>query len=71
MSERAFVFTRVSTGRSPLVVIRVTAMKPSLVILHGIDEVDSLALKIAQKEQIPVLVTKTDLQRIREALNKL
>lgn len=71
MSERAFIFSRVSTGRSPMVVIRVTAMKPSLVILHGIDEVDALALKIAQREQIPVLITKTDLQRIREALNKL
>jgi putative transcriptional regulator len=71
MSERAFIFSRVSTGRSPMVVIRVTPMKPSLVILHGIDEVDALALKIAQREQIPVLVTKTDLQRIREALNKL
>lgn len=71
MSERAFIFSRVSTGRSPLVVIRVTPMKPSLVILHGIDEVDSLALKIAQREQIPVLVTKNDLQRVREALNKL
>ncbi|MFH0927709.1 MAG: transcriptional regulator [Candidatus Micrarchaeota archaeon] len=71
MSERAFIFSRVSTGRSPMVVIRVTPMKPSLVILHGIDEVDALALKIAQREQIPVLVTKTDLPRIREALNKL
>lgn len=71
MSERAFIFSRVSTGRSPMVVIRVTPMKPSLVILHGIDEVDSLALKIAQREQIPVLTTKMDLQRIREALNKL
>ena len=71
MSERAFIFSRVSTGRSPMVVVRVTPMKPSLVILHGIDEVDALALKIAQREQIPVLVTKTDLQRIREALNKL
>ncbi|MFH1307050.1 MAG: transcriptional regulator [Candidatus Micrarchaeota archaeon] len=71
MSERAFIFSRVSTGRSPMVVVRVTPMKPSLVVLHGIDEVDSLALKIAQREQIPVLTTKSDLPRIREALNKL
>jgi len=28
MSERAFIFTQVSTGRSPMVVIRVTPMKP-------------------------------------------
>lgn len=71
MSERAFLFTKVSTGRSPLVVVRVTAIKPSLIVLHGIDEVDELALKIAKKEQIPVLITKMDLQKIRTALNKL
>ncbi|MFN3909996.1 MAG: transcriptional regulator, partial [Candidatus Anstonellaceae archaeon] len=65
-----FVFTKVSTGRSPLVVIRVSKMKPSIVVLHGIEEVDSLALKIAQKEQIPVLTTRMDLQKIREVLNK-
>ncbi len=71
MSERAFLFTQVSTGRSPMVVIRVTPMKPSVVVLHGIDEVDALALKIAEREQIPVLTTKMDLPKIREALNKL
>lgn len=71
MSERAFIFTQVSTGRSPLVVIRVTPMKPSVVVLHGISEVDPLALKIAQKEQIPVLTTRMDIAKIKEALNKL
>jgi putative transcriptional regulator len=71
MSERAFIFTQVSTGRSPMVVIRVTPMKPSIVVLHGLDEVDALALKIAEREQIPVLVTKMELPKIRETLNKL
>jgi len=71
MSERAFIFTQVSTGRSPLVVIRVTPMKPSIVVLHGIDEVDALALKIAEKEQIPVIITKMDMAKMKEQLNKL
>ena len=42
-----------------------------MVVLHGIDEVDELALKIAEREQIPVLTTKMDLPKIREALNRL
>lgn len=71
MSERAFIFTEVSTGRSPLVVIRVTPMKPSLVVLHNIEDVDKLALRIAEKEQIPVLTTKMPVQKIKENLNKL
>jgi len=71
MSERAFIFTRVSTGRSPLVVVRVTPMKPSIIVLHGIDEVDELALKLAEKEQIPVVTTKVDIGKIKDTLNKI
>ncbi|MDO8340169.1 MAG: helix-turn-helix domain-containing protein [Candidatus Burarchaeum sp.] len=69
-SERAFIFTKVSTGRSPMVVLRVTPMKPSIVVLHGIQAVDKLAIKIAQKERIPLLTTKFDLNEIGEALKK-
>ena len=71
MSERAFVFTQVSTGRSPMVVIRVTPMKPSVVVLHGIKEVDPLAIKIAEREQLPVIVTNMDIAKVREVLNKI
>ncbi|MEM4390004.1 MAG: helix-turn-helix domain-containing protein [Candidatus Micrarchaeia archaeon] len=73
MSERAFIFTQVSTGRSPMVVIRVSPMKPSIVVLHELEEknVDKLALKIAQKEQIPLLTTNLSLKKISEELKKL
>ncbi|MEM4348283.1 MAG: helix-turn-helix domain-containing protein [Candidatus Anstonellaceae archaeon] len=71
MSERAFIFTQVSTGRSPMVVIRVTPMKPSVVVLHGIKEVDPLAIKIAEREQIPVIITSMEVPKIKEVLNKI
>ena len=73
LSERAFIFTEVSTGRSPMVVIRVSPMKPSVVVLHELEEkgVDKLALKIAQKEQIPLLTTTLNLKKIGEELKKL
>ena len=71
MSERAFVFTQVSTGRSPMVVIRVTPMKPSLVVLHGITEIDPLAVKIAEREKIPVIATNMDIVKRKEALNRI
>lgn len=71
MSERAFIFTQVSTGRSPMVVIRVTPMKPSLVVLHGITEIDPLAVKIAEREKIPVIATNMDINKIRDVLNKI
>jgi len=71
MSERAFIFTQVSSGRSPMVVIRVSALKPSIVVLHGIKKVDELALKIAEKEMLPVLITQMNIDKISEVLNKL
>jgi len=56
-----------------MVVIRVQPMKPSVVVLHGLkpENVDKLALKIAQKEQIPVLVTSRDIAKIKEELKKI
>lgn len=71
MPDRAFIFTQVSTGRSPMVVIRVNPMKPSLVVLHKLGYVDKLAIKIAEREQVPLLTTKMELGKITEALKKL
>ncbi|MFB6075532.1 MAG: helix-turn-helix domain-containing protein, partial [Candidatus Aenigmatarchaeota archaeon] len=53
-SQRALIFTRVSTGRSPMVAIKVTNLKPSLVAFHGLNKVDELAKRIADVERIPV-----------------
>ncbi|MGB9577046.1 MAG: helix-turn-helix domain-containing protein [Candidatus Micrarchaeia archaeon] len=69
-SQRALLFTRVETGRSPLVAVRVSPIKPSLVILHGIEIVDKLAIKIAESEGIPLLATKIPLDEARKALKQ-
>ncbi|RLG80558.1 MAG: hypothetical protein DRO40_10985, partial [Thermoprotei archaeon] len=55
-SDRVMVFTRITRGRSPLVAIRVAPVKPSVVILHGIKKVDIIAIRIAIKEYIPLIV---------------
>jgi putative transcriptional regulator len=70
-TERAFVFEHVSTGRSPLVVIRVAPIKPKLVVLHNVGTVDKLAIKIAQVEKIPLLSTKLDIKEIENRLGKI
>lgn len=71
ISERAFIFMGVSTGRSPMVVIRVSSSKPSVVVLHGIETVDKLALKISERERIPLIITKMDIGKIKERLDKI
>jgi putative transcriptional regulator len=70
-TERAFIFEHVSTGRSPLVVIRVATIKPKVVVLHNITTVDKLAIKIAQVEKIPLLSTKLDIKEIDSRLSKI
>ena len=51
-TERALVFTKVGMGRSPLVAIRVSQLKPRMVVIHGPKEVDPLAVELARKEQL-------------------
>ncbi|MGC8651696.1 MAG: helix-turn-helix domain-containing protein [Candidatus Micrarchaeia archaeon] len=70
-TERAFIFEHVSTGRSPMVVIRVAPIKPKLVVLHNLANVDKLAVKIAQVEHIPLLTTKLSLEELYNRLGKI
>lgn len=70
-TERAFVFERVSSGRSPMVVVRVAPIKPKLIVIHNVANVDKLAVKIAQVEKIPLLTTKLDSEEVYKRLNKL
>ncbi|MDG6909964.1 MAG: helix-turn-helix domain-containing protein [Nitrososphaerota archaeon] len=51
-TERALVFTKVGMGRSPLVAIRVSQLKPRMVVIHGPKEVDPLAVELARKERL-------------------
>lgn len=70
-TDRAFVFKSVSTGRSPMVVIRVAPIKPKLVVLHNINNVDKLAIRLAQVEKIPIITTKLEMKELEERLSKV
>ena len=70
-SERVFIFDGVSTGRSPMVVIRVAPIKPKLVVLQNIDNVDKVAIKISQIEKMPLLTTKLTTEEIKLRLDKI
>jgi putative transcriptional regulator len=51
-TERVLVFTQVGLGRSPLVAIRVSQLKPRMVVIHGLSQVDPLAVQLARRERI-------------------
>ncbi|MFQ6085598.1 MAG: helix-turn-helix domain-containing protein [Candidatus Bathyarchaeia archaeon] len=73
-TERALIFTGVTTGRSPMIAIRVQTPKPRAVVLQGPiaeGEVDKLALELAGYERIPLIVARRGIDEIRGELKKL
>lgn len=71
-TERAVVFTNVSTGKSPMVAIRVTAFKPRCVVLQGIDAADvhPFVVKMAERDRITVLCTGMEVEKIVSTLRE-
>jgi len=71
-TERALVFTNVTTGRSPMVAVRVHPLKPRMVIVHGPEKVDELAIRLAEVERIPLILSKmSSVDELVIALSKL
>lgn len=71
-TERALIFTKVSTGRSPLVAVRVANLKPAVLVLHGMEPelVDDMAIKIAGLENIHLITTTMSLEKIIKSLRR-
>jgi len=57
-TERVLIFTKVGLGRSPLIAIRVSQLKPRMVILHGPSTVDPLALELASREKMLLVLSE-------------
>ena len=71
-TERALIFTNVSTGKSPMIAIRVTPFKPRCVILQGISpgEVHPIVAKLAETDNITLMCTEKDVDEIVEILRE-
>jgi putative transcriptional regulator len=59
-TQRALIFTKTTTGKTPMVAIKLTNLHPGLVILHGLDQVNDVAKRIAEVENIPLAVCRMD-----------
>lgn len=53
-TERALVFTDVRLDRSPMLAVRISPLKPRLVVFHGV-EPDELAVKLSEYDRIPLV----------------
>ncbi len=71
-TARALIFTGVTSGKSSMVAVRISNLKPGAVILQGLqpDDVDPVAIRIAAVENVPLLTTPISVDEITSALSK-
>jgi len=70
-SERALLFSGVSYGRSPMIAIRTHQLKPAMVVYLQPEKIDPLALRLAELEGVPLVITHHSMEIIRENLERL
>jgi putative transcriptional regulator len=71
-TQRALVFTNITSGKGPMIAIKVANLKPALIVLHNLpeSEVSGVARNIAAVEGIPLCVCEnvelnTFMERVR------
>jgi len=70
-TERALVFTNVEAGCLPMMIVRVSSLKPRIVVFHR-TQPDAEAIRIAEYEQIPLIYSTTpSLEQLVKSLRKL
>ena len=70
-TERALIFTNVETGCLPMMIVRVSSLKPRVVVFHR-TQPDEEATKLAEYEQIPLIYsTAPTVEQLVKSLRKL
>jgi putative transcriptional regulator len=59
-TQRALIFTKTSTGKTPMVAIKLTNLHPGLVVVHGLHTINEVAKRIAEVENIPLAICRMD-----------
>ncbi len=70
-SQRIIFITDVSIGRSPMIAIRAHPLKPAAVVYIKPENVDELAIKLSEIENIPLIKTDMDYKSISGVMNLL
>ncbi len=70
-SERALLFTGVKYGRSPMIAVKAHPLKPAMVCYVQPENIDELAVKLAELENILLARTDLDQKELIERLERL
>ncbi|MEM3811092.1 MAG: hypothetical protein QXV38_02190, partial [Conexivisphaerales archaeon] len=66
---RALIFTKVGIGRSPMVAVRISPLKPRMVMMHGTQGVEKLAVEMASVENL--ILANIRIKQLDEVLRRL
>jgi putative transcriptional regulator len=70
-TERALIFTNVDAGSLPMMIVRVSSLKPRVVVFHR-TKPDEEAIRLAEYEQVPLIhSTVPTLEQLVKSLRKL
>jgi putative transcriptional regulator len=70
-TERALIFTNVDGGSLPMMIVRVSSLKPRVVVFHR-TRPDENAVKLAEYEQVPLIYSQAPtLEQLVKSLRKL
>jgi putative transcriptional regulator len=70
-SERALIFTGVKFGRSPMIAVRTHSLKPAMVVYHRPEQIDKLAIKLAELDRIWLVKTDLEMETLIENLRQI
>jgi putative transcriptional regulator len=70
-TDRALVFTNVDAGSLPMMIVRVSSLKPRVVVFHR-NRPDENAIMLAEYEQIPLIYSVApSVEQLVKSLRKL
>jgi len=70
-TERALIFTRIENEISPMLIVRMSSLKPRVVVFHG-TQPDENSMKLAEYDLIPLLYSNLpSVEQLVKSLRKL
>jgi putative transcriptional regulator len=70
-TERALVFTNIENGISPMLIVRVSSLKPRVVIFHGARP-DEYSIRLAEYDRIPLIYSSLpSVEQLVKSLRRL
>jgi putative transcriptional regulator len=70
-TDRALIFTNVVDGSLPMMIVRVSSLKPRVVVFHGARP-DEHSIKLAEYDQVPLIYSALpSLEQLVKSLRKL